>query len=299
MVFRHYDALRVFSIVAEDGGFASAADRLNLSKGAVSYQIKQLEHALGFELFIRKPRGVVLTKRGRVLQMSAARAFRDIDRDILELRKAGAHTLVIGVTSYFASRWLSPRLTTFMAAHPDLRLRLQPVVNTMDLAEEGVDLAVRWGKGSWTDVASERLFRCPAFPTGNSTAARVVAEGGLAEAMETFTLLRDRDDSSAWIDWFARAGLPYAGEADTLIIPDPNVRVQAVIDGQGVGLNDGLVEPELVAGKLHRLSEDALDDYGYFLAYYPETIGRADTRDFVDWMVSMARNESSEVAREI
>jgi len=292
MVFQHYDALRVFTLVAEHGGFAAAADRLNLTKGAISYQIKQLEHALGFDVFTRQPRGVSLTERGQALQMSAARAFRDIDREILELRKTGSHTLVIGVTSYFASRWLSPRLTEFMTAHPGMRLRLQPVVNTMDLAQEGVDLAVRWGKGGWTDVICELLFQCPAFPTGNSAAASVVAEKGLTEAMETFTLLRDRDDSSAWTDWFARAGLTYMGEADTLIIPDPNVRVQAVVDSQGVALNDALVEQELAAGKLHRLSDDALDDYGYFLAYHPETARRAETREFIDWMTAMARSDS-------
>lgn len=290
MVFRHYDALRIFSIVAEHGGFAAAAERLNLSKGAVSYQIRQLEHALGFELFTRQPRGVALTERGRALQVSAARAFRDIDRDITGLRRAGSHTLVIGVTSYFASRWLSPRLTTFMAAHPDLRLRLQPVVNTMDLAQEGVDLAVRWGKGGWADVTCDLLFRCPAFPTGNASAARAVADQGLARALTTLTLLRDRDESTAWSDWFARAGLDYMGEADTLIIPDPNVRVQAVIDGQGVALNDALVAQELAAGTLHRLSEDALDDYGYFLAYHRETARRPETREFIDWMTDMARS---------
>jgi DNA-binding transcriptional LysR family regulator len=98
-------------------------------------------------------------------------------------------------------------------------MRLQPVVNTMDLAQEGVDLAVRWGKGGWTDVACERLFLCPAFPTGKGAAASAVAEKWLTEAMETFTLLRDRNDSAASQDWFARAGLTYVGEADTLITP--------------------------------------------------------------------------------
>ena len=51
MRFQHFDALRVFSVVAENSSFSAAAEVLNLTKGAVSYQIKQLEEDLGFMLF--------------------------------------------------------------------------------------------------------------------------------------------------------------------------------------------------------------------------------------------------------
>lgn len=288
MRFRQFDSLRTFTVVAACGGFAAAAERLNLTKGAVSYQIRQLEEALGFALFTRLPRGVALTPRGKVLQAAAGRAFDGLEAEIRRLQAADTPTLVIGVTSYFAARWLSPRLTDFMAAHPGLRLRLQPVVNTMDLAHEGVDLAVRWGNGRWRDVPCQRLFACPAFPTGNAAAAARIAREGAAAGFAGLTLLRDRDDSNAWSDWFRRAGLGVPGDADTLIIPDPNVRVQAVIDGQGIALNDALVGEELASGRLHRLSEVALEDYGYHLAYAAETARRPEIREFIDWMVAMA-----------
>ena len=52
-LFKHYDALRVFSFVARYGSFSAAAEPLNLSKGAVSHQIRQLESAVGFAVFNR------------------------------------------------------------------------------------------------------------------------------------------------------------------------------------------------------------------------------------------------------
>jgi len=90
---------------------------------------------------------------------------------------------------------------------------------------------------------------------------------GLETSFSGFTLLRDSDDSNAWTQWYEIAGLVRPERFDTLIIPDPNVRLQAVLDGQGVALNDELVSAELDSGKLFRLSEAELSDNGYFLAY--------------------------------
>ncbi len=57
------------------------------------------------------------------------------------------------------------------------------------------------------------------------------------------------------------------GASDNLVIPDPNVRVQAVIDGQGIALYDRLVDDEVAAGRLYQYREVSLDDYGYYLVY--------------------------------
>jgi DNA-binding transcriptional LysR family regulator len=75
MRFQHYDALRVFALVARHGSFSAAAEALNLTKGAVSYQIRVLEQALGFALFHRQPRGVTLTAKARDLAAALQFAF--------------------------------------------------------------------------------------------------------------------------------------------------------------------------------------------------------------------------------
>lgn len=284
MRFQHHDALRTFAVVARMSSFSAAADCLNLTKGAVSYQIKRLELALGFELFVRQARGIRLTAEGRELSIVASHAFADIEQAIARLSHKPTRILTIGVTTYFASRWLSPRLTAFMRQHPTIRLRIQPMIDLIAFADSGVDLAIRWGRGTWADCEIQPLFRCPAFPTGNTETARLVAEQGEAAAFEQLTLLRDRDDSDAWSDWFRAAGLHFRGQSDTLIIPDPNVRVQAVIDGQGVALNDALVQREIDSGQIHRLSATSLDDYGYFLAVPDGEAASAALQAFVAWV---------------
>jgi len=284
MRFRHFDNLRVFNIVAQHGSFSSAAEELHLTKGAVSHQIRQLEAELEFDLFKRLPRGISLTPNGQELLGATQSAFGGLEKKIEDLRQSRSRTLTIGVTTYFASRWLSPRLMDFMRAHPDIRLRVQPMIDLNNLRAEGVDLAIRWGNGAWDDVEIETLFACPAWPCGDANALSQVRDLGVEAAFEKFTLLRDRPDSAAWSQWFKVAGLPYLGQTDTLIIPDPNVRVQAVIDGQGVALNDELVDAEIKAGTLHRLSDTELSDFGYYLAYPSDAMSNPDVGAFADWL---------------
>lgn len=288
MKFRHYDNLRVFTIVAMHGSFASAAEALNLTKGAISHQIRQLEGELGFSLFERLPRGISLTPHGRELLSTAGKAFTQLEQTIEVLQGNRSRVLTVAVTSYFASRWLSPRLMDFMQQHPAIRLRLQPMVTLTNLSKEGIDLAIRWGNGHWNDVATELLFRCAAWPAGNAMMRDRVDEVGFEQAVAGATLLHDGEGSNAWSEWFTAAGVEFVPRADTLIIPDPNVRVQAVIDGQGIAINDALIERELADGSLYRLSEAELPDYGYYLALTENAILNPDAEVFGLWLKGLA-----------
>lgn len=284
MQFRHYNQLKVFTIVANIGSISAAAEELNLTKGAVSHQIKQLETSLGFNLFERLPRGVALSQKGLALLNSTEEGYSIIESRIQRLQNDESRALTVGVSTYFASRWLSPRLTSFLDQHPDIRLRLQPMIELTNLANNGIDVAIRWGSGHWRDVESTLLFACPAWPSGNSTMRTVVVEKGLERALKEATLLHDSENSVAWREWFSAAGITWHDPEKTLIIPDPNVRVQAVIDGQGIALNDSLVELELESGKLHRLSKTALDSYGYHIVWASGTTPSTDVLSLSNWL---------------
>ena len=288
MRFRSYDSLRIFEVVARHLSFTQAAEELNLTKGAVSYRINQLETALGFPVFDRRPRGIVLTEKGHKLCQAAQSAFRELNREIAQLQDEGHGHITIGMATYFASRWLSPRLMTFLADHPEIALRLQPLIDLIDLGAHRIDMAIRWGKGDWTDLEIEPLLPCPAFPTAGREIAKRVDEMGLETTLPELPLLHDRDGSSAWRDWHEAAELPYRPLRGGLVIPDPNVRVQAVIDGQGVALYDDLAVTELAAGQLHQISSVTLSDYGYFLAYPKGALSNPSLKAFRDWILNEA-----------
>ncbi len=288
MRFRSYDSLRVFDVVARHGSFTSAANTLNLTKGAVSYQINRLEAELGFQVFTRGHRSVHLTEKGKQLWHLSRVAFQELETEIARLREEDTEPITIGMSSYFASRWLSPRLMTFISEYPRTSLRLQPLVDLIDIKTENIDMAIRWGKGQWLDLEIEPLLTCPAFPTAGVALSQRVQDVGIEEAFADTTLLQDREGSEAWLDWHQAAGLPYRPARDTLVIPDPNVRVQAVVNGQGIALNDVLVANELAAGELFKISDIELDTYGYFLAYSPEALENPNLRAFRDWIIAEA-----------
>ncbi len=288
MRFRSYDHLRLFDVVARHLSFTAAAAELNMTKGAISYQVRRLEQDLGFPVFHRQHRAIALTEKGKRLWHISQVAFRDLEREIMDLREAAPERITIGMSTYFASRWLSPRLMTFTVDHPRIGLRLQPLVNLVQLRPHGIDMAIRWGKGEWTDLEIEALFSCPAFPTAGAAIAKRVTDVDLETVLPDLTLLHDRDDGEAWRDWHDAAGLPYRSTRDELVVPDPNVRVQAVIDGQGVALNDALVATELADGRLSQVSTTELGDYGYFLAYPKGALSIPALRAFRDWIVNQA-----------
>jgi len=169
-------------------------------------------------------------------------------------------------------------------------LRIQPLIDLMDLRSYELDLAIRWGKGDWNeaDFEVELIFPCPAMlTTSRATGLRIEAEG-IENVISGLTLLHDRDGSEAWAEWFNTAGIEWSPGPDDLVIPDPNVRVQAVIDGQGAALYDFLVDDEVAANRLYQYRPVSLDDYGYHLVY-PRGLAPASAIDtFRDWIMQEA-----------
>jgi len=108
---------------------------------------------------------------------------------------------------------------------------------------------------------------------------------GTAEAFKQFTLLHDRQKSVVWREWYNKAGIDYPNSEANLIIPDPNVRVEGVKNGQGVSINDALVNREVISGSLFRLSDIELSDYGYFLVYGEGAQDKPEVVEFAHWML--------------
>lgn len=290
MRFRCFNNLRVFVQVAQHRSFTSAANELKLTKGAVSYKISQLESDLRFKLFDRKKQGIDLTEQGRQLLGISRQAYANLERGIDEIRKSDNQEITIGMSTYFASRWLSPRLMRFMADHPDVNIRIQPLIDLIDLNEVSIDVAIRWGKGDWNHPheIAELIFPCPAMLCAGKVIFRDIEKKGLEAAIGHVKLIDDRDGSQAWQDWFDKAGIRYRYGNNSLVIPDPNVRVQAVIDNQGVAINDALVSNEISQGVLHLYRGVVLENYGYYLVYPEQALQQSAVRAFRDWIIGEA-----------
>jgi len=136
--------IRFFEAAARHQNFARAAEELHLTHGAISRQIRQLEEALGVELFERRNRAVFLTDAGRTLHEAATQSMELLATTVEKIRApAPAAALVLSCEPTIAMRWLIPRLGGFSAAHPDIPLHLMAAGGSVDFATSGIDVALR------------------------------------------------------------------------------------------------------------------------------------------------------------
>jgi DNA-binding transcriptional LysR family regulator len=158
--------LNVFVVAAELGGFTTAARRLALTRSAVSQSMAALERSLGFELFHRVGRRLILTERGRTL-VDRVRGYQTALEGVLgeltEENREPAGTARLGVFVGFSKARLTDFLARFLRQHPRITTKLLflPQGELAErLVERRIDLAlsVHPLDRQSRDLDSKRLF---------------------------------------------------------------------------------------------------------------------------------------------
>ncbi|CAO3429110.1 LysR family transcriptional regulator [Azospirillum endophyticum] len=143
------NALATFVLVAEERNFRAAANRLGVTRSAVSQTIRRLEEDLGIALVLRTTRSVSLTEAGERLHAEIAPAVVDIrtaleSTEFLKGRPRGRLRLAV---SSIAERFLSgPFLAAFVERNPEVELDITVTDEEFDIVAEGFDAGVRLGE---------------------------------------------------------------------------------------------------------------------------------------------------------
>ncbi|PKP86537.1 MAG: LysR family transcriptional regulator [Alphaproteobacteria bacterium HGW-Alphaproteobacteria-17] len=140
--------LEMFVAVADEGGFAAAARKLNSSPPAVTRGIAALEARLGTILFHRSTRAVALTDAGAAFLDQARRILADLAGAERALRGAAAvpgGQLHLTAPVMFGRLHVLPVAGALIAAHPALAVRMMLIDRNVRIVEEGIDVAVRIG----------------------------------------------------------------------------------------------------------------------------------------------------------
>ncbi len=140
------DAMRVFLTIADEGGFAAAARRLRRSPPAVTRVISALEAQLDTRLLARTTRVVRLTEAGERFAADVRRILAALEE--AEATAAGSHRglrggLRLTAPMMFGRLHVAPIALDFLARHREITVRALFVDRVVDLAEEGIDVAVR------------------------------------------------------------------------------------------------------------------------------------------------------------
>ncbi|MEW9309207.1 transcriptional regulator GcvA [Labrys neptuniae] len=279
-------ALPSFEAAARHLSFSRAAQELNVTHGAISRAIKTLEDRLGVLLFERTSRTVRLTTVGAPY----AQAVRDVlDQLGGATAAATAHqsssTLNVSTSDGFAGRWLVPRLYRFHRANGDIDVRVSTTGRLTNFLGDGIDIAVRYGGGTYPGLTSEFLMGEEVFPVCSPK----LLEGAHAlrrpEDLRHHTLIHDGFPIN-WASWLASAGVEGVDPHSGLTFDSYSFAVESAAQGEGVVLGRTmLVAADLAAGRLVRPFGHALKSLSsFYVVYPPDAIRQRKVKAFRDWL---------------
>ena len=276
-------SLRAFETAARKGSFSAAGRELNVTHAAVVQQVRALERHLGMPLAFREGRGLALTAEGARLSAALTDGFGTIAAEVGALAtETGSRPLKVTTTALFASNWLMPRLGTFWKAHPEIPVALHPDDRVHDLHRDGIDLAVRYGRGGWPGLVVE--------PFTTETYAIVAAPSLLQGA----TPAQEELQGMPWVlhsdwaeqrTWLASLGIE-TSRARVSEVPTEDLGLAAARAGHGLHVQtSSVIADDVAAGRLVEVLRGGPQDVGYFLCTRPGPV-RPALRAFLRWLRS-------------
>jgi LysR family glycine cleavage system transcriptional activator len=245
------NALRAFEAAARHGSFARAADELGVTPAAVSHQIKSLEEAVGYDLFVRHQHGLHLTDVARSALPAFSAAFDALGLAVHDLRLAGDRTEInIAALPAIAQLWVSPRLPALRKAFPKTTISVHALESPPDFRREPFDIGVFYVSGNNQPDTIRMLEEDVIFPVCSpKTAGGLLTPADLRQQ----TLLHDAVWITDWPRWLAAAGVTGVVAKSGPRFSLYSLALEVAREGGGVLMGHrALVAPLLQSGQLVR-----------------------------------------------
>lgn len=289
-------AYRAFEAVARHVSFVEAARELNVTRSAVSHQVRALEEFLGVSLFRRLATGIQLTADAERLLPEATEALNMI-AESTKLVTEKRPSVYLHCSTSFALQWAARHIGRFENAHPNILVRLSTASGADKTNVEHVDLEVLYyelgAKAARKELLLPELLLpvcSPEFLNGERFSA--------AELLQK-RLLKNSPSGWDWMQWCKSVSLPTEMANDALEIATSfdvdSAAIQAACNGMGIALaNLCYVKPELDSGVLVPATDVKPFELGYHkLAARVEL--KSYQKKFVDWLEDCARETIADV----
>ena len=158
------EAMRTFVRVVDSGSFSAVAREAGIGQPAVSKQIAALEARLGAQLLRRTSRSLSVTEAGQDFYESAVRLIDDLETAVSRIGRgqmAPAGLIRVTVAPVFGRVHLLPRLGEFFARFPDIVVEIVVTDRTVDLVQEGVDVAIHNGPLTDSSLVARKIAATP------------------------------------------------------------------------------------------------------------------------------------------
>ncbi len=281
-----------FVLVARHGSLAAAARALDLTPPAATKRLAQLEARLGVRLVNRTTRRISLTSEGETYLAHATRILADIRAMEDEVAGAGSTLrglLRVNATLGFGRTTIAPLLSAFARRHPEIDVQMDVTDRPVDLAEQGFDLAIRFGappdqRLNARRVMSNRRFLCasPLYLEQHGAPAT------LADLVAHRCILHRQNDDAYGIWRFMHEGKDEVVKVHgAMSSNDGDIVLGWALDGHGILIRSEWDLARYVeSGRLKIVLPDYAPPSADLFVYYLERRHQATrTRAFIDFLV--------------
>jgi LysR family glycine cleavage system transcriptional activator len=216
-------------------------------------------------------------------------AFEDLRRATARLRRPDREGLLtVSTTASLAAKWLVTRVAAFQDANPGIEVRITTSAHLVDFEREEVDIAVRYGRGSWPGLRANWLMAEDIFPVCSPSLLTGEKPLRRPEDLAYHTLLHATVSREDWQLWLTAAGLPVAFATRRGMSFDQSfMAIQAAVEGLGIALGrTRFVESDIAAGRLVVPFDIVLPaDAGFYVVAPEETADTPRIAVFRDWLI--------------
>jgi DNA-binding transcriptional LysR family regulator len=262
MVNLNFDDLRLFARVAALGTLSAAARERNVPVSQISRTLQRIETAYGAQLMHRSTHGLSLTPEGAILQTYALRILGEVDAldaEFGQTRDRVTGLVRVSMSTVIAQHLMVDSLPALHAKYPELRLDFRVDDALVDMAREGIDIAIRTGEPQTDTLVMRKLgilHRCLyASPT-------YLQKRGTPHSVDD---LRQHDmvthSQHDYLNvWPTQSGIPFRANGP-FSSNNAATMTSMAIAGLGIARIPSLVaEPLVVQNKLVGVLIDQIDD---------------------------------------
>lgn len=284
------DGIRVFVASVETGSFTGAAARLGMSPKLASKYMAELEAQFATQLLLRTTRRLGLTAAGEQLMARAPDWLNELEEMTGELREARrglSGTLRVSTPVTYGELQILPLMRRFRALHPDLVIDLRLSDRFVDLAAEGIDVAIRIGRLDASALIARKLGETRLLLVASPAHLDHAGRPKTLDNLVHHTCIRDTNmrGDGAW-------PLTSGGQMHRITVSGPYLVNSArlardlAVEGEGVALcPDYMVHADLQAGRLeHVLPEVCGPQLDLHAVYIGQRRLARRTRAFLDFV---------------
>ena len=295
------NALRVFATVARYGSLSAAARELHVTPAAVSHQLKALEADLGVTLLTRINHQYVLSDEAQAALPMLSSGFEYITEAVRRLRTDAARKLLtVSVNPSFAATWLVRRLAKFDELFPNIDVRMLVTNELANFAEDGVDVAIRFGKGHYRGLVAIHLFDEAFMPVCSPALLNDCTLNIPGEVLQ-YPLLHvdwsqvESSEALDWPRWLSAAGVAFDTPLAGPCFKYTSYAVQAAIEGKGIALaGNKMTIDEVRAGRLRRpFALQVAGNHACYLAYPEAAKAMHKLVAFREWLLDEVQQDDA------